>query len=182
MDTRKVVTRDAWLKARKALLAQEKEHTRARDALSAARRAMPMVKVEKAYTFEGPGGKRSLLQLFGRHPQLVVYHFMLDPEWKEGCKSCSLIADNIDGAYAHFARRRDTAFVSGVSRRRACPTIEAFKTRMGWAMPWVSSFDCDFNYDFGVSFHTDGRGQVLQLRARPRSGRRRESGAELLPP
>ena len=153
----KIVSQQEWLEARKALLEKEKEHSRARDALAAARRALPMVKVEKSYTFDAPSGRVSLGDLFGKYPQLVVYHFMLDPDWKDGCKSCSLIADNIEGGYVHF-QGRDTAFTM-VSRARL-ETIDAFKKRMGWTMPWVSSFGNDFNYDYGVSFHSEADGKT----------------------
>src|SRR5882672_4827467 len=114
VDRPQVVTQTEWLAARRALLAKEKEATRARDALSAERRALPMVKVEKHYVFEGPGGRSTLLDLFGDLQQLIVYHFMFDPKWDEGCKSCSHFMDNSQGAVAHLAAR-DTAFVA-VSR------------------------------------------------------------------
>jgi predicted dithiol-disulfide oxidoreductase (DUF899 family) len=155
MNKPKVVSRDEWLTARRALLAKEKAWNRERDALSAERRSLPMVKVEKAYAFDGPDGVLSLRDLFGKHPQLIVYHFMLDPSWEAGCKSCSLIADNIEGGYVHFAAR-DTAFTM-ISRAPAA-TIAAFKKRMGWTMPWVSSFSNEFNYDFGVSFRAEEDG------------------------
>jgi predicted dithiol-disulfide oxidoreductase (DUF899 family) len=155
MNKPKVVTQEEWLQARKGLLAKEKEHSRARDALAAERRALPMVKVDKRYAFESTDGKRALVDLFGKHPQLVVYHFMFDPDWKEGCKSCSLIADNVEGAWRHF-QGRDTSFV--MASRARLETLEAFKKRMGWTMPWVSSFGNDFNYDYGVSFRTEADG------------------------
>jgi predicted dithiol-disulfide oxidoreductase (DUF899 family) len=144
----KIASRDEWLSARKELLAKEKDFNRARDVLSAERRKLPMVAVDKEYVFEGPKGRATLRDLFGPHPQLIVYHFMLDPTWEAGCKSCSLIADNIEGGFVHFAAR-NTAFA--MISRAALPTIEAFKKRMGWSFPWLSSAKSDFNYDFHVT-------------------------------
>ena len=149
MTTHPVVSRSDWLAARKALLQREKEFTRARDALSAERRMLPWVRIDKAYEFEGPGGKEILAGLFGGKSQLAVYHFMLGPDWKEGCKSCSFWADNFDGIDVHLAQR-DLALVA-VSRAPLAK-IEAFKRRMGWTFKWVSSFGGDFNRDFDVSF------------------------------
>ena len=144
-----IVSQDEWLAARKALLAKEKEFTKARDALSAERRALPWVKVEKPYVFEGPAGKETLADLFGGKSQLLVYHFMLGPGWAAGCPSCSYLADHFDGAAIHLAQR-DVAFVA-VSRAPLAE-IEAYKKRMGWKFKWVSSNGSDFNYDFHVSF------------------------------
>lgn len=139
-----VVSRDEWVAARKALLEKEKEATRARDALNAERRGLPMVEVGKDYTFEGPGGKTSLLDLFGGRRQLIVYHFMFDPAWDEGCSGCSHVVDNI-GHLAHV-HARDTSFV--LVSRAPLSRIEPFRARMGWMVPWVSSYGSDFNYDF----------------------------------
>lgn len=144
----RVVSQSDWLAARKQLLAKEKDFTRRRDALSAELRALPMVKVEKNYIFEGPAGRRSLHDLFGNRSQLLVYHFMFDPGWEEGCKSCSHLADNFAGSVVHLGAR-DTAFA--VISRAPLAKIEAFKTRMGWTFPWLSSFANDFNYDFHVT-------------------------------
>ena len=124
----KLVSRDEWLIARKAHLAREKELTRLRDQLSAERRELPWVKVEKPYVFDTPGGKRTLGDLFDGRSQLIVYHFMFGPEWKEGCPSCSLLADHFDGATVHLAQR-DVTLVA-VSRA-PLPEIEAYKQRMG---------------------------------------------------
>lgn len=143
-----VVSRAEWLAARKALLAREKESTRQRDALSAERRRLPMVRVEKEYVFDSPHGRTTLRDLFGKHPQLIVYHFMFDPGWDEGCKSCAYFADNFTGALIHLAAR-NTAFA--VVSRAPLAKLEAFKRRMGWTFPWVSSSASDFNYDFHVS-------------------------------
>ncbi len=149
MERPRIVSRDEWLVARKALLAREKEATRQRDALSAERRALPMVRIEKPYAFEGPSGKRTLPDLFEGRRQLIVYHFMFDPSWTEGCKSCSFFADTFDGAIRHL-RGRDTAFAA--ISRAPLPKLLAFQRRMGWTFPWYSSADSDFNYDFHVTF------------------------------
>lgn len=148
----KVVSQAEWLAARKELLTKEKQFTRERDALSAERRKLPWVQVDKEYTFEGPAGKVSLAGLFGDRSQLIVYHFMLAPHWAEGCKGCSYLADHFDGATIHLAHR-DTTLVA-VSRA-PLPEIEAFQKRMGWRFPWVSSNGSDFNLDYHVSFTKD---------------------------
>jgi len=147
-----VATREDWLAARKALLEEEKEFTRARDALSVKRRALPWVKIDKPYGFEGPGGALSLGDLFGPERQLIVYHFMFAPDWEKPCKSCSFWADGFNGAVAHLAER-DTALVA-VSRAPLAK-LETRKRKMGWSFPWVSSGDGDFNYDFSVSFRDE---------------------------
>ncbi len=144
-----IVSQGEWLAARKALLAKEKDFSRARDALSAARRDLPWVKVEKSYVFDGPDGKETLADLFGGRSQLIVYHFMLGPGWKDGCPSCSFLADHFDGAAIHLAQR-DVTFI--VVSRAPLAEIEAYKKRMGWKFKWVSSFGTDFNFDLGVSF------------------------------
>lgn len=144
-----VVSREQWLEARKAHLLKEKELTRMHDALAAERRSLPWTKVDKAYTFDTPAGKRTLAELFGRHSQLVVYHFMFGPEWNEGCPSCSFVSDHLDGAVPHLAAR-DVALT--MVSRAPLGKIQAFKSRMGWRFPWVSSHGTDFNADFGVSF------------------------------
>jgi predicted dithiol-disulfide oxidoreductase (DUF899 family) len=160
MEPHRIVSRDEWIIARKAHLAEEKAFTRARDALSRKRRELPWVKVDKAYGFDGPNGKETLADLFGNKSQLIVYHFMLGPDWKEGCPSCSLLADHFDGAAIHLAQR-DVAFV--VVSRAPLSQIEAFKRRMGWHFKWVSSFGSDFNYDYQVSAspHEKAAGKVL---------------------
>jgi len=149
VENPKIVSRAEWLAARKELLAKEKEFTRRRDALSAERRTMPWLKVEKDYIFLGSSGKKTLPDLFGAKSQLIVYHFMLGPGWAEGCKSCSFLADHFDGMLIHLAHR-DVRF-SAVSLA-PWPEIEAFQKRMGWRFPWVSSHGSDFNRDFHVSF------------------------------
>jgi predicted dithiol-disulfide oxidoreductase (DUF899 family) len=149
----KVVSREEWLVARRALLAKEKEATRQRDALNAARRALPMLRVEKDYVFTGAGENVTLGDLFQDHGQLLIYHFMFDPAWDEGCKSCSHLVDCVDGAVVHL-KARDTAFVA-VSLA-PFTKIDAFKRRMGWKIPWVSSAGSDFNRDFAVSIDIEG--------------------------
>jgi predicted dithiol-disulfide oxidoreductase (DUF899 family) len=149
MNRPQIASRAEWLAARKALLAKEKAFTRERDALSAARRQMPMVEVEKEYVFEGTAGPATLHDLFRQHRQLMVYHFMFDPSWDEGCKSCSHLADNFAGILVHLAAR-DTSFA--VVSRAPLAKIEVFRKRMGWSFPWLSSFGNDFNYDFHVTF------------------------------
>lgn len=144
-----IVSQEQWLAARKALLAREKEFSRARDELSRQRRALPWVKVGKTYSFDGPAGKETLADLFGGKSQLLVYHFMLGPGWVQGCPSCSYLADHFDGANIHLAQR-DVALV--VASRAPLAEIEAYQRRMGWRFKWVSSFDSDFNRDFHVSF------------------------------
>ncbi len=143
-----IVSEAEWLVARKDLLNREKEFTRQRDALSAARRHLPMVKVEKDYVFEGSKGKETLADLFDSRSQLIVYHFMLAPGWEEGCKSCSYLADHFDGANWHLPHR-DVTFI--VVSRAPFPEIQAYQKRMGWRFKWVSSYSGDFNFDYHVS-------------------------------
>jgi predicted dithiol-disulfide oxidoreductase (DUF899 family) len=152
MNQPNVVSRSAWVAARKQLLSKEKEFTRQRDALSLERRKLPMVKLEKNYIFEGPEGPRSLRDLFAGRRQLIVYHFMFDPEWDEGCKGCSYFADNFVGSLVHLAAR-NTSFA--VISRASLAKIESFRKRMGWNFPWLSSFGNDFNYDFYVTLEPD---------------------------
>ncbi len=154
-----IVSQDQWLAARKALLAKEKEFTRARDALSAERRTLPWVKIDKNYVFDGRAGKQSLADLFDGRGQLIVYHFMLGPGWKDGCPSCSFLADHFDGAAIHLAQRDVTLVVVS---RAPLAEIEAYQQRMGWKFKWVSSFGTDFNHDFHVSFAPEekARGKV----------------------
>jgi len=148
MEPHKVVSHDEWIAARKAYLAEEKAFTRARDELSRKRRALPWERIEKNYMFDTADGKQSLADLFGGKSQLVIYHFMLGPDWEAGCPSCSFLADHFDGAVIHLAQR-DVSFV--VVSRAPLSQIEAFKRRMGWRFKWVSSFGGDFNHDYQVS-------------------------------
>jgi len=149
MQPHKIVSQQEWIEARKALLAHEKEFTRARDRLSEERRALPWVKVDKAYSFDSPDGKKTLADLFKGKSQLVVQHFMFAPDWNEGCKSCSFWADGFDRMIPHLAAR-DTTLVA-VSRAPLSKLLP-FKQRMGWTFDWVSSGHNDFNADYGVTF------------------------------
>lgn len=144
-----VVSREAWLAARIALLAKEKEFTRLRDELSRQRRALPWVKVEKPYVFDGPHGQETLADLFEQRSQLIVYHFMFPPDWDEGCLHCSFWADSFNGSPVHL-QHRDMTFVA--ISRAPLAKIEPFKQRMGWSFKWVSSFQSEFNFDYQVSF------------------------------
>ena len=152
-----VVSASEWTEARKELLAKEKELTRARDALSEARRALPWRRVEKLYTFDGPKGEETLDDLFDGRSQLLVYHFMFSPDWEAGCKSCSFWADNFERNVVHLAHR-DATFVA--ISRGPLEKLTAFKKRLGWTFKWVSSGRCDFNFDYGVSFEPDRGPQI----------------------
>jgi predicted dithiol-disulfide oxidoreductase (DUF899 family) len=144
-----VVSHSEWVQARKSLLRKEKELTRLREQLAQERRGLPWEAVTKEYVFEGPGGKQTLAETFEGRSQLIVYHFMFDPSWDQGCPYCSFWADNFNGAPVHLNARDVT--LTAVSRAPFAK-IAAYKQRMGWTFPWVSSFETDFNYDFGVSF------------------------------
>ncbi|MCI2421031.1 DUF899 domain-containing protein [Saccharopolyspora sp. K220] len=147
MSLPEIVSREEWLVARRALLAREKEFTRARDELNADRRRLPMVEIDKDYRFEGPQGPVGLPGLFDGRAQLVIYHAMFDPSWETGCRSCSAFIDQI-GHLAHL-RARGTSLV--LVSRAPLAKIERFRARMGWTVPWFSSFGSDFNYDFHVT-------------------------------
>lgn len=144
-----IVSRDEWLAARQELLRKEKEFTRLRDQLSAERRALPWVKVEKDYVFDAPEGKVTLADLFDGRSQLVVKHFMFGPDWSEGCVGCSFELDNTQGALQHITQH-DVAYA--VVARAPLEKTEPFRRRMGWQVRWVSSYANDFNFDFHVSF------------------------------
>jgi predicted dithiol-disulfide oxidoreductase (DUF899 family) len=149
MSLPEIVSADEWVAARTALLEREKELTRARDALSADRRRLPMVRIEKDYRFEGPDGDVGLADLFDGARQLIVGHFMFDPAWEDGCPSCSAGADEVSEGLRRHLRVRDTrlVFVS----RAPLARIEDYKRRKGWTFPWYSSYGSDFNYDFHVT-------------------------------
>lgn len=142
-------SKDTWLDARLELLKREKAHSRARDELTRARQALPWVKLEKEYTFDGSAGKVTLDELFEDKSQLIVQHFMFETDWEQGCKSCSFMADHMDRSVIHLAQR-DTAYA--VVSIAPLAKLEAFKERMGWSFRWVSSESSDFNRDFHVSF------------------------------
>jgi predicted dithiol-disulfide oxidoreductase (DUF899 family) len=145
----KVVSQTEWIAARKALLKKEKAATRQRDELSAERRQLPWVKVDKNYVFDSHVGKMTLAELFAGRSQLVIYHFMFGPDWQEGCPSCSFVSDHLDATRVHLAAR-DVSLV--MVSRAPLAKIEAFKHRMGWQFKWVSSHGSNFNADFHVSF------------------------------
>ncbi len=149
MESHTVVSEADWIDARKQLLTKEKEFTRARDRLSQQRRDLPWVRVEKQYAFEGPNGQETLADLFDGRSQLIVYHFMFDPEWDEGCPHCSFWADNFDPNLVHL-NARDVTMIA-VSRA-PFSKLAAYKERMGWSFKWVSSSETDFNFDYRVSF------------------------------
>ncbi|GAA5521347.1 hypothetical protein Asal01_01286 [Fodinibius salicampi] len=144
-----VVSREEWLKERKKLLKREKKLTRARDQLNAERRRLSMVEIKKDYEFESPDGKKTLFDLFKDRMQLIVYHFMFDPDWDEGCPSCSAWADHIARGHLNHLHARSTTLA--LVSRAPLDKITAFKERMGWKIPWYSSYGSDFNYDFHVT-------------------------------
>ena len=156
----KIVSRADWLAARKDLLAEEKELTRARDRLSAHRRELPWVKVEQNYSFHTPAGTKTLAELFDGRSQLIVYHFMWRGDLNDACVGCSFLADHIDGANLHLTQHDVTLTVVS---RAPLPVLQAFKQRMGWRFNWVSSEGSNFNYDYHVSFRPEeiASGQVL---------------------
>src|SRR5258708_577408 len=160
MELPRVVPQAEWLAARKELLGKEKEFTQLRDELNRQRRELPWEKVEKQYVFDGPNGKESLAELFQGRSQLIVYHFMFDPEWDEGCVHCSFWADHFDGIGVHL-NHRDTTFVT--ISRAPLSKIEPFKKRMDWRFKWLSAFQTDFNYDYQASFRPEDikRGKVV---------------------
>lgn len=149
MTTHTTVSRNEWISARKALLAKEKELTHLRDEVAAARLALPWEKVETAYVFETTSGKKTLSDLFDRRSQLLVYHFMFGPGWKEGCPGCSFLADHIDGANLHLPHHDVTLLACS---RGKLEEFLPYKERMGWNFEWVSSNGSSFNLDYGVSF------------------------------
>ena len=156
MEKHRIVPHAEWVAARKALLAEEKEFNRLRDRLSEKRRDLPWERVEKDYVFDGPSGKATLAQLFAGKSQLLVYHFMFDPDWEAGCKSCSFWADNFSNIPIHL-KHRDVSLVA--ISRAPLDKIEAFRKRMGWSFRWYSSHGSDFNFDYHVSFRPEDRAQ-----------------------
>ena len=152
LEQHPVVSREEWVKARKELLAKEKEFTRLRDELGRTQRALPWVKVDKEYVFEGPRGRETLGDLFEGRSQLVVYHFMFAPDWEAGCKHCSFWADNFDEIIVHLNQRDVTMLAVS---RAPYAKLAAYEKRMGWTFKWVSSGGGDFNFDYNVSFRPD---------------------------
>lgn len=147
-----IVSQDEWLKARTALLLEEKEFTRLRDQLSQKRRQLPWVKVDKNYSFEGVNGTETLSDLFDGRSQLIVYHFMYGPDWEDACPSCSFWADNFNGIDIHL-KHRDASLVA--ISRASLDQLQAYSKRMGWDFKWLSSSASEFNYDFQASFRAE---------------------------
>jgi predicted dithiol-disulfide oxidoreductase (DUF899 family) len=160
-----VVTREEWLAARKELLLREKELTRQRDALNADRRRLPMVAIEKDYSFEGPDGTVGLSDLFDGYSQLIVRHAMYDPEWEKACPSCTATMDEMAPALFAHLRTRDTAYVA--ISRAPYPKLAEYRAEHGWTFPWYSSFGSDFNYDFGVTLDPEVTPVVFNYRSHP---------------
>jgi predicted dithiol-disulfide oxidoreductase (DUF899 family) len=158
MTLPKIATRDEWLAARTELLAKEKDLTKQRDALNTERRNLPMVEIDKDYVFEGPNGQVRLLDMFEGRAQLIIYHFMFDPDWEDGCPSCTAGTDEIAPGFLEHLRIRDTSYA--MVSRAPLPKLERWKALKGWDLPWYSSFGTDFNYDFGVTIDEQaGNGQ-----------------------
>jgi predicted dithiol-disulfide oxidoreductase (DUF899 family) len=150
MSLPRITSRDEWLAARKDLLDEEKALTQQRDALNAKRRELPMVAIEKDYTFEGPQGTVRLIDLFEGRPQLIIYHFMFDPSWDDGCSSCTAGTDELSPGFLEHLRRRDTSY--SLVSRAPLPKLQRWQELRGWQhIPWYSSFGTDFNLDFGVT-------------------------------
>jgi predicted dithiol-disulfide oxidoreductase (DUF899 family) len=149
LENHRVVSHDDWLTARRALLESEKKLTRLRDEVSRARRELPWEAVTTEYVFDGPDGRESLNDLFDGRSQLVVYHFMFDPDWDAGCPHCSHWADSFNGAIVHL-NQRDVSMVA--ISRAPYPKLESYRRRMGWTFKWLSAFENDFNFDLGVTF------------------------------
>jgi predicted dithiol-disulfide oxidoreductase (DUF899 family) len=162
MTDHKIGTREEWLAAREQLLAREKEHTRLGDDLARQRRELPWVRVEKEYRFETDDGEKALDELFGGRSQLLVYHFMFGPSYQAGCPVNSSMADTVDGVLPHL-RARDVSFV--FVSQAPLEKLQAYKRRMGWSFPWVSTARTDFNFDLGFSFTEEqAREAVAQMR------------------
>jgi predicted dithiol-disulfide oxidoreductase (DUF899 family) len=180
MTEHKVGTREEWLAARKELLEREKEHTRRSDDLARQRQELPWMRIDKEYRFEADEGTASLADLFRGRSQLLIYHFMFGPEYTAGCPSCSAIADGFDGSVIHLANHDVTL---GAVSRAPLAKLQAFKRRMGWSFPWVSSLGSDFNYDFQVSYTEEqqlsGGGEYNFRRSEGPAGARFSSVREL---
>ena len=164
MSLPRIATRDEWLAERTELLAKEKELTRQRDALNIERRNLPMVEIDKDYALEGPQGTVGLIDLFEERPQLILYHFMFDPEWDEGCPSCSAGTDELSPGFLEHLHVRDTSYA--MVSRAPLAKLEGWKAKKGWDVPWYSSFGTDFNYDFGVTIDETVAPAVYNYRTR----------------
>ncbi len=164
MTLPRIATRDEWLAARTALLVEEKELTRRRDALNTKRRELPMVEITEDYVFQGPDGPARLLDLFEGRPQLIVYHFMFDPSWEDGCSSCTAGTDELSQGFLEHLRTRDTSYA--LVSRAPLEKLERWKEKRGWDIPWYSSFGSDFNYDFGVTIDESVRPGAYNFRTK----------------
>jgi predicted dithiol-disulfide oxidoreductase (DUF899 family) len=149
MSLPRIASREEWLAARTDLLAREKELTRQRDALNIERRSLPMVEIDKDYRFDGPDGEVGLADMFGDRAQLIIYHFMFDPDWEDGCPSCTAGTDEISPGFLEHLATRDTSYA--LVSRAPLAKLEAYRAKRGWDIPWYSSYGSDFNYDFGVT-------------------------------
>jgi len=149
MTLPRIASRDEWLAARTELLDKEKALTKQRDALNTERRNLPMVEIEKDYKFDGPDGAVGLIDMFEGRPQLIIYHFMFDPEWEDGCPSCSAGTDELSSGFLEHLHTRDTTYA--MVSRAPLEKLERWKSKRAWDVPWYSSFGTDFNYDFGVT-------------------------------
>jgi predicted dithiol-disulfide oxidoreductase (DUF899 family) len=159
----KIVSQDEWVAARKALLPKEKEVTKARDRLNAERRELPMVEVVKEYDFDGPSGTVSLRDLFEGRKQLIIYHFMFHPEWEDGCPSCTAGTDEISPGFLQHLHTRDTSYA--MISRAPVAKLERWKAKRGWDIPWCSSGESDFNYDFGVTVDASRGSDLYNFRS-----------------
>lgn len=164
MTLPEITTREEWLRARKQLLAAEKDLTQRRDALSTARRNLPMVEIEGPYIFEGPAGAVGLIDLFEGRRQLIVYHFMFDPAWEQGCPSCTAGTDELAPGFFEHLHLRDTTYA--MVSRAPLTKLERYKRERGWAMPWYSSHETSFNADFGVTIDETVRPGEYNYRTR----------------
>lgn len=149
MSLPKIATRAEWLRNRRELLDKEKDITRQRDSLNTARRELPMVEVKKEYVFDGPDGPVRLIDMFEGRRQLIIYHFMFDPDWDDGCPSCTAGTDELSAGFFEHLRTRDTSYA--MVSRAPLTKLESWKAKRGWDMAWYSSHGTDFNYDFGVT-------------------------------
>jgi predicted dithiol-disulfide oxidoreductase (DUF899 family) len=164
MTLPRITSREEWLAARKDLLHREKELTQQRDTLSAERRNLPMVEITKDYEFDGPKGPARLLDIFDGRPQLIIYHFMFDPEWDDGCPSCTAGTDEIAPGFLEHLHTRDTSYA--LVSRAPLEKLERWKEQRGWDIPWYSSFGSDFNYDFGVTIDESVRPAEYNFRTK----------------
>ena len=164
MSLPEVVTREQWRAARLDLLGKEKRLTQQRDELNTERRKLPMVAIDKDYVFDGPDGAVSLVDLFEGRPQLIIYHFMFDPAWEEGCSSCSAGTDELSPGFLKHLHTRDTTYA--MVSRAPLEKLERWRTTNGWDVPWYSSFGTDFNYDFGVTIDESVRPAEYNFRSK----------------